>query len=273
MSARSTTIIGVTSAYHRGDQSCFFGRARYRPGGSCGPRVQHHFQIIILLQGSMHLRLDGSPLVVPSGHGILLAPGHSEMMRFPGSRGAVHTWCEIHPRLLSPAERRILRSSREPHPVSESVHRLIDEGLSFPVPSGSADLLTLCALARACMLRFSSDALRQSSSSHSSRHPAVVRALQILFDPALSLSSASDLALRSGISLSRLRQLFRDAGLEAPSSLLWRHKAERAIQLIHSTGLSLAEISAQCGYANPFHLSRSVKQHTGLSPRALRLRL
>ena len=67
-----------------------------------------------------------------------------------------------------------------------------------------------------------------------------------------------------------LRSLFRRHGSESPSRMIWRLKVEHAIQLLRSTGLTLGEVAAHCGYANPFHLSRAVKKHTGYSPRDMR---
>jgi AraC-like DNA-binding protein len=51
---------------------------------------------------------------------------------------------------------------------------------------------------------------------------------------------------------------------------LWRIKAEHAVQMIRFTGLNLGEIAAQTGFANPFHLTCSVKKVTLLSLRELR---
>ena len=67
-----------------------------------------------------------------------------------------------------------------------------------------------------------------------------------------------------------MRQLFREAGRGSPSALIWQIKTGLAVRMIRSTGLTLGEIAEQSGFANPFHLSRSVKKLTGLPPRELR---
>ena len=84
------------------------------------------------------------------------------------------------------------------------------------------------------------------------------------------LRSAEDLARRCGISAAQLRAICRRQGGESPSRMIWRLKVEHAIQLLRSTGLTVGEIAVDCGYANPFHLSRAVKKHTGHAPRDLR---
>jgi AraC-like DNA-binding protein len=96
------------------------------------------------------------------------------------------------------------------------------------------------------------------------------RARQVLETVPFELKTAGELAARAGVSVSRLRQLYREQGGESPSAVLWRIKAEHAVRMIRFTGLNLGEIAVQTGFANPFHLSRSVKKLTGLSPRELR---
>ncbi|MFM8716174.1 MAG: helix-turn-helix domain-containing protein [Spartobacteria bacterium] len=47
-------------------------------------------------------------------------------------------------------------------------------------------------------------------------------------------------------------------------------KTDQAIRLIRATGPMLAEVADQCGFSNAFHLSRCVKDRTGITPRELR---
>ena len=128
----------------------------------------------------------------------------------------------------------------------------------------------MLALARSCLLRFAADARLDRREASPPLHPALERALEIAATAYAELHSAEDLAQRVGISVTQLRSLCRNSGRESPTDMIWRLKAEHAIQMIRSTGLTLGEIADSCGYANPFHLSRSVKQYTGNSPRQLR---
>jgi AraC family L-rhamnose operon regulatory protein RhaS len=40
--------------------------------------------------------------------------------------------------------------------------------------------------------------------------------------------------------------------------------------MLHETGHSIAEIAYQCGFKTPFHFSRLIKIHFGVSPKTLR---
>jgi AraC-like DNA-binding protein len=146
---------------------------------------------------------------------------------------------------------------------------LIEEGLATAGSIHAELHQALAALARSCLLRFAAHANTPNRQLAPAR-PAFERALTLATTAYPQFRSAADLALCVGLSPTRLRTLFQEAGHESPSSMIWRLKVERAIQLIRSTGLTLGEIADDCGYANPFHLSRSVRRHTGCSPRELR---
>lgn len=46
--------------------------------------------------------------------------------------------------------------------------------------------------------------------------------------------------------------------------MIWRLKTDQAVQLIHANGLTFAAVVEQCGFLNAFHLSRCVKDRTGI---------
>ena len=96
------------------------------------------------------------------------------------------------------------------------------------------------------------------------------RALEAVSMNPAKFRSAEDLARHCGISYSRLRKLFQDDQGESPTAMIWRLKTDQAVQLIRATGLTLAEVAEQCGFSNAFHLSRCVKERTGIAPRELR---
>jgi AraC family transcriptional regulator len=48
-------------------------------------------------------------------------------------------------------------------------------------------------------------------------------------------------------------------------------RVERAVALLRGSSLPLAEIAFQTGFADQSHMARHVRQHHGISPKALRL--
>lgn len=247
-----------------------FGRTTYPPRGRCEWRTQRDYQLVVLVSGELRVTVDDTDHDLEPGDAILQLPGHREYYRFSDQTESEHTWCQVSTGSVSPRDRKLLRKVAGPHKASASIHLMIEEGLSARNPAEPCQREAMLALARSCLLRFVADSLPAADGNSAPMHPALARALEIADAEYASLHSAEDLARRVGISVSRLRSLCRQAKRPSPSDMIWRLKAEHALQMIRSTGLTLGEIADSCGYANPFHLSRSFKRYTGLSPRELR---
>lgn len=259
---------------HRSDtrgewEKYLFGKATYFPGGRFGPSVQRFYQLIVLVAGSLRISVGDKNYDLEPGDAILQHPGRREFYRFSEKSGSEHTWYHVAPELLSPQDRKRLRGLEGVHRAPPSVHMLIGEGLASA--GDTPDMHeAMQAVGRAALLLFAAHARRVAQRYAAPLHPALERALEIAATHYAELRSAQDLARRAGISAAQLRSLCRQSRGESPTEMIWRLKVEHAIQLIRSTGLTLGEIATQCGYTNPFHLSRSVRKHTGRSPRALR---
>jgi transcriptional regulator GlxA family with amidase domain len=83
----------------------------------------------------------------------------------------------------------------------------------------------------------------------------------------------ADLAAGVGLSLSQLARLFRQAIGTTPRAHLHALRMTRARLLVERTSLSIAEIMAQVGVADPSHFARDFRRAHGASPRALRQEL
>ena len=82
----------------------------------------------------------------------------------------------------------------------------------------------------------------------------------------------TDLARAAGISKQHLLRLCRRHALPSPLEQLYGQRLDRATDLLASTGLSIKEISEQCGFQNPFHFSRKFRQQQEVSPKEYRVR-
>ena len=63
---------------------------------------------------------------------------------------------------------------------------------------------------------------------------------------------------------------FRAEHGTTPRSYVWERRVALATDLLANTGLPLATVAERCGFRTTQHLSRRVKQATGLPPGALR---
>jgi AraC-like DNA-binding protein len=225
--------------------------------------------LITILEGSVEIDCDGRQIQLGSSEGVILPPLGMEFFRFDPDVKSVHLWCQIAPGLTNKHERELLHLAGHTSPVPASVSILIEEGLSIPLNAGPHLNLAMQTLAKACLLRFAAHA-SENIPTKRPRHQAVQRALEAVSMNPAKFRSAEDLARHCGISYSRLRKLFQDDQDESPTAMIWRLKTDQAVQLIRATGLTLAEVAEQCGFSNAFHLSRCVKDRTGISPRELR---
>src|SRR5487761_1292934 len=93
-----------------------FGDVLYQPGGICGPRTQHDYQLVVIHKGSLQLKLDREIIQIPESHGILLSPGHHEHFLFATDSETYHSWCAIEPRAVPMALRTQFQKLRGPIP-------------------------------------------------------------------------------------------------------------------------------------------------------------
>ena len=77
-----------------------FGDVVYEPGGTCGPRVQQDFQLVVLIEGEAHAEVDGRELRIAAGQVGLFRPGRREFFQLSERRKTHHTWCAVHPSLV-----------------------------------------------------------------------------------------------------------------------------------------------------------------------------
>ena len=72
-----------------------------------------------------------------------------------------------------------------------------------------------------------------------------------------------------GVHPGHLSRVFRAAGEGFTGSLI-RRRLERAVHLLRSDDLSIAEVGRRCGYPDPAAFANACRRHLGRSPRALR---
>lgn len=259
---------GPIKAVFRGDANYTFVRAIYDLGGSFGWR-QPAYQLVVMLQGSAEISIDADSIVLREGEGILMHPGWEVLYHFSKEQRSTHTGCQVESAFLNQHEHKLLKKVRGTHRVPAAVHTLIGEGLASPVTAGPQLHAAVGLVAKACLLRFAAT-VYESPGLGQPPHPSLSRAFDALEADPTKFTTAGALASRCGISVSRLRQIFREAGHESPSAMIWRIKTQHAVQLIRSTALTLGEIACRTGFKNPFHLSRSVKKQTGQAPKEIR---
>jgi AraC-like DNA-binding protein len=248
-----------------------FGQIRYEPGGYCGPRLQRHYELVILHSGECDVRVDHSHRQLPPGSVRLLRPGHRELLRFSPTTETHQSWCKVVPSFLSGALRRELdHSPTASFPGSESFQRILSAAFLLRPGQRPAAARVIDALGLALFTEFL-DIVHQAHGEQRG-DDAVRRALRHMEDHFATDDCLATTRQAAGCSVNALIYKFRhDTGL-TPARYLWKLRTEKGIAMLAETGLTVGEIAGKCGFKNPFHFTRLVRQHDGHAPRELRRR-
>ena len=249
-----------------------FGDVIYSPGGMCGPRIQRDYQLVILHQGGLDLRLDGKPVEVAPRHAILLSPGHRECFIFSRDHQTRHSWCSIDARVIPQKLRALLRASCKPAPVDSRIEALMElgkrtffEGQPDPFLESTFHLSLGLALLAGFAL-----GVQAGIPVLSSGDQALARTEQFISNEFGRRLSLMDLAKAARVSRQHLLKLFRLRRGNTPIHYLYERRLCAAADQLAHTGLAIREIAEQCGFANEFHFSRKFKDAYGKSPRLWR---
>jgi AraC-like DNA-binding protein len=250
-----------------------FGDVIYDPGGTFGPRVQPEVQIVLMYSGEASVTIDGVQVAIPTQTVSVLLPGHLENFAFSKHTHTHHGWCSISSHLLSETLLLQLHNGPRNVPLSNQLHNLIQMGLSVSnndiEPNFSIFYEMLIALGQTVMLQYALDAEMLGRQTHPRALQMARQYMDAQFSQAIQIN---DVARHVNVSPQHLGKLFRTHLQITPAQYLWQTRIKRGAELLQATGLSVNEISERCGFQNPFHFSRIIKEHYGLSPRAFRAR-
>jgi len=248
-----------------GGHHSHFGQVTYPPGGTHGPLRQKAFQVVGILEGSMRVEVDAESYEVREHEACLLLPGQRIFLQFDLHTPTEHTWGSIGVEGM-PED---LPGLLEPWHGTMSLHlyNLVAWALELghdPVPGLSLQLHSLGICLMREMYRI------QQLQKGGVQDERISKALQFMHAHCEEEIGVEDVARHAALSRQHLNRLFREKNGESLSRHLWRIRTEKARRLILETGLSLTEISDRCGFQNPFHLSRKIREQYGKSPRDLR---
>jgi len=248
-----------------------FGDVVYEPGGTCGPRVQQDFQLVVLVEGDAHVAVDGRELKIGAGQVGLFRPGRREFFRLSERRKTHHTWCAVHPSLVSAELAAICTRAADVLPVTRRFEQIMELGLSLPRAAGerAPGLVESLGLATLQEYLFAGE----RAAVHEPDEPdALRRALEWIGSESEQATDLPALAREAGVSPAQLVKLFRRHLGTTPIRHVWEVRTRRGAQLLRETGLTVGEVAFRCGFQTPFHFSRWVRELFGAAPRALRAR-
>lgn len=248
-----------------------FGDVLYEPGSSFGPRVQPDFQLVVMEEGALSVRVDDAVVRISPGEVALFLPGHREDFTFASEQKSHHTWCSLNPSILSEKLRAACENAPAVLPVSRRLAQLMEMGLSLPrrAEATSSGLIDALGVALLQEYLFS---IHREDSSKADEPDALRRAIEWVGLDGHEAVSLASLAKIAGVSPAQLVKLFKRHLDTTPMRHVWETRTRRGAQLLRETGLNVGEIAFRCGFQTPFHFSRWVKQIHGVPPKEFRAR-
>ena len=243
------------------------GDIRYFPGGSCGPRIQRDVQVVVLLAGSCRVTVDGLERRLPVGHASLHLPGGQEFFTFSTTSETHHSWCACRPEMVPTALYQRLEQSSPVVKCSPVFLRLAAVAQQVRPPLTEDRCSMLDQLGLALLWEYADMARPIDDPPCDAPVDAAIHHMESRYGSADCLADAH---LVAGVSRNALIYQFRRRFGLTPARFLWRLRTERGVAMLEETGLSVGEIAQRCGFANPFHFSRLVRNLQGLSPIQLR---
>jgi AraC family transcriptional regulator of arabinose operon len=249
-----------------------FGEIVYDPGGSCGPWMQQHLQLVFMHKGEAEVEVGDKKYHLPDDSVALLQPGFRNFFQFARNRPTHHSWCHLHlqsiPRVMPEAWRGL------PFCLGLTRHMstLLEVALSIgPAPRGP-ERGVLVHLGQALLYEFLA-AVDRHGEERLPWPPPVSKAVQRItrrFEEPMQLD---DVAHAAGVTSHHLVRLFRRHLKTTPMRYLWEWRVQRGVELLEKTGLSVSEIAYRVGFSSPFHFSRAVRRQLGIPPRTIRQRV
>lgn len=254
-------LTSQTLAVHR-DFGVYAVQCRDDHRGWSADDVQDDYRIVLVRRGRFRRQADGVSAYVDPTLGYVGAPGQEERFSHP-SGGDTCTAIRVNRRLWSSiagaavpdvlrvdaaldlAHRRLLLSAREPDVDFAVTERLVDLATSAVgrQPRIAPSRTDAALVAMAC-------------EAIGADHPA-----------AAGLIPLADLF---GVSPYRLSRVFSARMGTSLTRYRNRMRAGRAVDAIEAGEVHLGTLARQLGFADQAHLTRTVKQHYGHTPTALR---
>jgi AraC-like DNA-binding protein len=236
------------------------GTIVYAPGGCFGPRMQQDLQLVLLHTGSMRVQIDDKLLQMPTGHVVLLKPGHMENFIFAEEQETWHRWIAISTELLSDEALYFFEHIALYIPLSDRMNRITELMLLFQNAILDCEV-ALNELARAALALYVSEASQFISDERV--HPAILTVKEHIhqfYDQELNLSI---LAARANTTKEHLIRLFQKTLGITPTQYLWTFRVNQGLDLLRSTGLTIGEIAERVGFKTSYHFARVIKKQTG----------
>ncbi len=248
--------------------SSVIGQVVYKPGGSCGPRIQKNYQLFILHSGSCRYTCNKSNHELKADTVSLLTPGHKEYFSFSRKSETHHSWCTVPPSALPDWIKSQLKQHILNIPCSETFKRFLSGAFQLRQPLSKQGAKVVDLSAQSIFAEFLN--MADNKPGRTKQSDGIAKAISYMENHFSEQDCLVKTHTASGVSRNTLIARFKSELKTTPDKFLWKIRTERGLEMLAETGLTIGEIAYKCGFKNPFHFSRMVRLHNGSSPRTIR---
>lgn len=245
-----------------------FGSMLYPNGGYYGPLKAAYATLLVLHEGEASIELDGGERQ-PLGAGQVgcYFSQREFGIHYPRGRPTRVSWCEM----PLPAGKRPLGLAGIPASTVTGLTRRVEQLIGFGLDLGFGETALTNQLRNALgEALFYAHAIEAGLGEKSTLSASVLKARNHAERHYVGPCDLADLASAAGVTPEYLVTAFRRQLGITPMRYVWELRTRKAIDLIQRSSLGLAEVADQCGYKSAYHLSRAIKELSGLTPRELR---
>ncbi len=231
-------------------------------------RSHHRFVLAFNLETEGHVHVDNLALPFNSGQALLILPYQFHHFSQLASSKLKWLFCtfELEPRtFLEPLRNRVINTGNK---TRQTMEDLLNE---WHQPRAELQAAQLQAVLLHLLLSLKQD--RQASGTDIPPEPQdnLLRTINRLMDEWRGRTVVvTDLAHAIGYSESRLRVLFKDTAGIPLGSYIQNYRINRAMALLRTSTLSIADVAEEAGFGSPQAFSRIFKKKTGHTPRSYR---
>ncbi|MFC4992358.1 AraC family transcriptional regulator [Rubritalea tangerina] len=247
---------------------CRLGKVIYKPGGFWPLTNYDFYELFGITHGSAILNVNNTSVTVSTGN-VCLLPPHVDVTRHFSKETETHQfWMAFNCELLTKNTQKLAKDAPLCLPMSPAFKALIEAGFSIPHTHSESACHFLESLAECAVAEYLN--MAEYTQFSSLTHGPVHKALNVLHNQYADHDCLPKAIAASHVTANHLTKLFQKELQTSPSKLLWKIRTIRGLELTKETALQVSEIAFLCGFRNPYHFSRLIKQYCGKSPRELR---
>ncbi len=232
-------------------------------------RSHHRALLCFNLKTEGRVHLDNLEVSFKPGQALLILPYQFHHYSQLGSRKLKWLFCSFvmaNVNFLEPFRNQVLNPGEKSNSGLEEVLK------EWQVPSSSSlqNAQLQCALLR-LILSLKQDRQNSFETQPAASENSLIRKVNVFLEEGRGQTViVPDLAESIGYSESRLRVLFKQAAGIPLGAYLHNYRITRAMALLRTSSLSVADVAEQAGFGSPQAFSRIFKKSTTLTPRAYR---